>query len=57
MSELTHAVVNDNSAVVMLFYDILITFGEEVEHIWRKKFTCFTVLWFLVCPPTHTVEL
>ncbi len=41
MPELSHAVVNDNSTAVMLFYDILITFGEEVEHIWQKKFYMF----------------
>lgn len=35
---------------VMLFYDIIITFGDEVEYIWKKKFTPFTTLWFLVCP-------
>ena len=34
--------------IVMLFYDILLTFGEEVERIWMKKFSHFTVLWFLV---------
>ncbi|PPR05315.1 hypothetical protein CVT26_011574 [Gymnopilus dilepis] len=33
--------------LVMLFYDILLTFGEEVERIWMKKFSHFTVLWFL----------
>ncbi|KAJ8453480.1 hypothetical protein ONZ45_g19699 [Pleurotus djamor] len=31
----------------MLFYDICLTFGEEVEKIWKKKFTPVTVLWFM----------
>lgn len=33
---------------VMLFYDIAITFGDEVERIWKQRFTGATVLWFLV---------
>ena len=32
----------------MLFYDIAITFGDEVERIWKQRFTGATVLWFLV---------
>jgi len=32
----------------MLFYDIAITFGEEVEVIWARKFTMVSLLWFLV---------
>ena len=32
----------------MLYYDILITFGEEVEKIWQQRFTFVTVLWFMV---------
>ncbi|KAF9481302.1 hypothetical protein BDN70DRAFT_855351 [Pholiota conissans] len=35
------------ASFVMLFYDIAITFGDEVEYIWKKKFTKFTLLWFL----------
>ncbi|KAF5318154.1 hypothetical protein D9619_012116 [Psilocybe cf. subviscida] len=35
------------ASFVLLFYDILITFGDEVEWIWRRKFNWFTVLWFL----------
>ncbi|KAF8970906.1 hypothetical protein BDZ97DRAFT_1789295 [Flammula alnicola] len=35
------------ASCVMLFYDIVITFGEEVESIWMRKFTPFTILWFL----------
>ncbi|THG97319.1 hypothetical protein EW026_g4656 [Hermanssonia centrifuga] len=35
------------ASCVMLFYDILITFGDEVEKIWRQRFTGATVLWFL----------
>lgn len=57
IKRLIHAVLNAKPTAVMLFYDIVITFGEEVEHIWKKKFTCFTTLWFLVCCPTHLVEL
>jgi len=33
---------------VMLFYDIAITFGEEVEVIWARKFSIVSWLWFLV---------
>ncbi len=33
----------------MVYYDIILTFGDEVERVWKKKFTWFTVLWFLVC--------
>jgi len=32
----------------MLFYDIAITFGQEVEQIWRKKFSFVALLWYLV---------
>ena len=32
----------------MLFYDIVITFPDEVEKIWKQRFTGATVLWFLV---------
>jgi len=35
------------ASCVMLFYDIMLTFGEEVERVWLKKFSHFTVLWFL----------
>ncbi|KAH9849633.1 hypothetical protein C2E23DRAFT_888117 [Lenzites betulinus] len=31
----------------MIFYDIAITFGDEVEKIWKQRFTGATVLWFL----------
>ena len=40
----------------MLFYDITLTFGQEVERIWKKRFTGATILWFIVRPlltPTH----
>lgn len=41
-------------AVVMLFYDIAITFGDEVEKIWKQRFTGATVLWFMVSTvPDH----
>ena len=33
----------------MVYYDIILTFDDEVERVWKKKFTWFTVLWFLVC--------
>jgi len=32
----------------MLFYDIVITFGQEVERIWMRKLSMVTILWFLV---------
>jgi hypothetical protein len=35
------------ASCVMLFYDIAITFGEEVERIWLRPFSGATVLWFL----------
>ncbi|KAJ3551356.1 hypothetical protein NM688_g4750 [Phlebia brevispora] len=35
------------AACVMLFYDICITFGDEVEKIWKRRFTGATVLWFM----------
>ncbi|RPD65341.1 hypothetical protein L226DRAFT_531073 [Lentinus tigrinus ALCF2SS1-7] len=35
------------ASCVMLFYDIAITFGDEVERIWKQRFTGATVLWFL----------
>lgn len=31
----------------MMWYDAIITIGQEVEHIWKKKFSPFTVLWFM----------
>ena len=41
---------------MMLFYDIAITFGDEVEKIWKQRFTGATVLWFLVSfsPPASS---
>ncbi|CAL1709298.1 unnamed protein product [Somion occarium] len=35
------------ASCVMLFYDMTITFGDEVEKIWKQRFTGATVLWFL----------
>ncbi|KAF9456955.1 hypothetical protein BDZ94DRAFT_292653 [Collybia nuda] len=35
------------ASCVMLFYDVFLTFGEEVERIWKRKFAPMTVLWFL----------
>lgn len=32
----------------MLFYDMFLTFGDEVEKIWKQPFTGATILWFLV---------
>ncbi|KAG6839746.1 hypothetical protein H0H93_005086, partial [Arthromyces matolae] len=32
---------------VMLFYDIAITFGDEIERIWLRRYTPMTVLWTL----------
>ncbi|KAJ3551357.1 hypothetical protein NM688_g4751 [Phlebia brevispora] len=34
------------AACVMLFYDICLTFGDEVEKIWKRPFTGATILWF-----------
>ncbi|KAF8163981.1 hypothetical protein BJ912DRAFT_935264 [Pholiota molesta] len=47
-----HAV---HRSLIMLFYDIMITFGDEVDQIWKRKFTKFTPLWFLLIlsPPTQ----
>ena len=48
---------SDVNQIVMLFYDIAITFGDEVEKIWKQRFTGATVLWFLVsAPPLTTAE-
>lgn len=33
---------------VMLFYDICLTFGDEVEKIWKRPFRGPTILWFAV---------
>ncbi|KAF8737110.1 hypothetical protein AX14_013466 [Amanita brunnescens Koide BX004] len=35
------------SACVMLFYDIMLTFADEVELIWSQKFSLVTVLWHI----------
>ncbi|KAI0340201.1 hypothetical protein BDW22DRAFT_1360739 [Trametopsis cervina] len=35
------------ASCVMLFYDMFLTFGEEVEKIWLQPFTGATVLWFM----------
>lgn len=32
----------------MIFYDIAITFGDEVEKIWKRRFTGATLLWLVV---------
>ncbi|KAL7284291.1 hypothetical protein ACG7TL_001574 [Trametes sanguinea] len=44
---LTAAKMFSLASCVMLFYDIAITFGDEVEKIWKQRFTGATVLWFL----------
>ncbi|PAV21453.1 hypothetical protein PNOK_0408000 [Pyrrhoderma noxium] len=31
----------------MMAYDVLLTFSDEVERIWKKRFSFLTVLWFL----------
>ena len=33
---------------VMLFYDMFLTFGDEVEKIWTQPFSLAQVLWFVV---------
>ncbi|KAI0094105.1 hypothetical protein BDY19DRAFT_989608 [Irpex rosettiformis] len=35
------------ASCVMLFYDMFLTFGDEVERIWMQPFTGATVLWFM----------
>ncbi|GLB38920.1 hypothetical protein LshimejAT787_0600820 [Lyophyllum shimeji] len=35
------------ASCVMLFYDIALTLGDEVERVWLRKFTPITALWFL----------
>jgi len=32
----------------MLFYDIMLTFGDEVERIWKRKISVMSVLFLLV---------
>ena len=34
--------------IVMLFYDMTITFSDEVEKIWKRRFTGATFLWLVV---------
>lgn len=34
--------------LVMIVYDIVITFGLEVEKIWKQRFSGVTVLWVIV---------
>ncbi|KAI0077614.1 hypothetical protein K474DRAFT_1595789 [Panus rudis PR-1116 ss-1] len=36
------------ASCVMLFYDMALTFGDEVEKIWKQRFTGATILWFMV---------
>ena len=44
-------------AAVMLFYDIAITFGDEVEKIWKRPFSGATVLWTLVRFPSRLLMM
>ena len=46
-----------SSLSVMLFYDIVLTFGDEVEKIWKQRFTGATVLWCLVSQRLNLPEL
>jgi len=32
----------------MLFYDIMLTFADEVERIWKRKFSVMSILFLLV---------
>ena len=34
----------------MMVYDITITFSQEVEKVWKRRFSGLTILWFLVRP-------
>ncbi|KAK2464642.1 hypothetical protein APHAL10511_003335 [Amanita phalloides] len=35
------------AACVMIYYDIMLTFADEVELIWSKKFSFFSLLWYI----------
>ncbi|PVF97333.1 hypothetical protein CPB86DRAFT_857104 [Serendipita vermifera] len=35
------------SAAVILLYDYILTFSDEVEHVWRKPVTLVTVLFYI----------
>jgi len=35
------------AAFAVMIYDHVLTFDIEVEHIWRRKFSALTVLFFL----------
>ncbi|KAL5483594.1 hypothetical protein ACEPAI_8826 [Sanghuangporus weigelae] len=44
---LTAAKMFSLACCVMLYFDMLVTFGDEVERIWKQRFTFATVLWFM----------
>ncbi|KAI0811180.1 hypothetical protein BC629DRAFT_1732226 [Irpex lacteus] len=44
---LTAAKIYSLASCVMLFYDMFLTFGDEVEKIWLQPFTGATALWFV----------
>ncbi|PAV21464.1 hypothetical protein PNOK_0409100 [Pyrrhoderma noxium] len=35
------------AAFTMMVYDITITFSQEVEKVWKRRFSGLTILWFL----------
>ncbi|KAK2464699.1 hypothetical protein APHAL10511_003275 [Amanita phalloides] len=35
------------ASCVMLYYDMMLTFADEVELIWSQKFSFVSVLWYL----------
>ena len=48
-TEKLHTEITLNAKTTAMFvYDIILTFPQEVEKIWRRKFTGLTVLWFMV---------
>lgn len=47
---ISFSIIADNASIstVMLFYDIMLTFADEVELIWSQRFSLVTVLWHIV---------
>ena len=40
-----------SSPAAVLFFDVVLTFDDEVEQIWSKRFSKVSVLFFLVSNP------
>lgn len=47
----------DDFPSVMLFYDVILTFDEEVEWIWKQRFTPVTLLYYMVSTVRLTPKL